>query len=199
MCLEAGLQRRCITNEYMIVRQNFLWTSCREIPNSDMAICSTHFEVYICGFSYSYKGSLYSTVTFSLSLSLSLSPSLSHTHTHIILLKFHIISLIHIDSQKKNIYNKTRRLDLVPNNQLIRGLPLLSPWQFIHESQEVFSTELGDIWVCFSDRCDGVCAKTLRFNFLWELELLDSITPTSAHTSVSRKKIKWMFLSGDGR
>ena len=147
-----------------------------------MAVCSTHFEVYICGFSYSYKGSLYSTVTLSLSL------SLIHPHTHNTL-KFHIITLIHIDSQnKKNIYNKTRRLNLVPNNQLIRRLPLLSPWQFIHVSREVFSTELGDKWVCFSDRCDGVCAKTSRFNFLWEFELLDSVTPTSAHTSIRRRR-----------
>lgn len=59
-----------------------------------------------------------------------LSSTPTHTHNTFKVAHLHI---------HKNIYDKTKRLDLVPNNQMIRGLPLVT---VIHEIQEVFGTKL---------------------------------------------------------
>lgn len=82
---------------------------------------STDFAVYIC-VSTVFKKAVY-TAQF-------LSSTPTHTHNTFKVAHLHI---------HKNIYDKTKRLDLVPNNQMIRGLPSVT---VIHEIQEVFGTKL---------------------------------------------------------
>lgn len=91
------------------------------IPLSPEKKKSTDFAVYIC-VSTVFKKAVY-TAQF-------LSSTPTHTHNTFKVAHLHI---------HKNIYDKTKRLDLVPNNQMIRGLPSVT---VIHEIQEVFGTKL---------------------------------------------------------
>lgn len=129
-------------------------------------IKSTDFAVYICGVSYSLKKKLFILHSFSLAVSL----TYPHTLNTFKVAHLHIYIQIH-----KNIYDKTKRLDLVRNNQLIRGLSTVT---VIH----VLSTKL------VTEKTWGVSFNVVSMWWLQNKCLTFQFWPISA---LHKSKIRW--------
>lgn len=133
--------------------------------------------VYICGVSYSYKGSLYYFLIHTHILN---TFKVAHLHTHI----------------HKNMYNKTKRLDLVPSNHLIRGLTSLSHRQLFMRTR-MYSVPnfkkkcYGSVSVMLSSQshqCDGCKVRNhfSCFSFFWDFGV-HFVTPTTTHISTKKE------------